>query len=324
MGRLRWGSIGCGDVCERKAGPPLYQVDGCTLIGVTRRDTAKGRDFAARHSACRYFETTAELLACRDVDAVYVATPHELHAENTIAAARAGKHVLCEKPMASNAQQCADMIEACRAAGVVLGVAYYRRCYPSMLRARELVQAGAIGALREVRLNDQFPPSHRVDLVHYFAGDVATVVYREEALLPGSHAEQGPVLYAATHSGAVGIMNIGWKEQGRPETVTLVGADGRIEVDDLKGGSLILRRGSLSEREVFDPLPYTHWGLIENFRDHLDGTAALACSGAEGRKSTVVLDYISALPEPEHEMRIAYDAPPPADADAASGLGLLG
>src|SRR5262249_40883668 len=93
----------------------------------------------------RWTSSRAELLADPEVTAVYVATEHHRHCEDVVAAAEAGKHVLCEKPMANSIPECRRMIEACRASGVALQIAYYRRYYPKMLQMKELLDSGAIG-----------------------------------------------------------------------------------------------------------------------------------------------------------------------------------
>ena len=310
---IRWGLVGAGDVCEHKGGPPLYELAGHELLAVTRRDRELGESFARRHGPSRYVPSFEDLIAIPEIDAVYVATPPLLHCEQTVAAARAGKHVLVEKPMAMHAGECAKMIEACSDAGVTLAVAYYRRGYPSILRARSLIDAGAIGGLKEIWINNQFPPSHRLDLVHFFAGDAATV--RTEQV------DGVDRLFGETRSGVRFTMDLGWAEvRGQSEQLRFTGDAGEIHIDDLKGGSLVCK----GEREVFPALPWTHWGLVGNFGQALRGEAPLACDGVEGRKSTVVLDFVSALTPGTPAVAVDYDRPPDPDALRAAGLNLLG
>lgn len=309
---LGWGIIGAGNVCEHKGGPPLYRVAGSRLVGVTRRNADRGRDFARRHGPCRYYPLLTELLAQPSIHAIYVASPPALHCEHTLAAARAGKHVLVEKPMASNAAECETMIAVCRQHNVTLAVAYYRRCYPTIMRLKQLLADGAVGRPQMIRLNSEFPLSHRLDLVHFFFGDIAQVrVCRRET---------GFELRAVTVTGVEAILSVGWKETGRPEQVEVTGHGGRVVVDDLKGGSLTVN----GRREVFPPLPATHWGLVENFVRHLAGQAPLACDGVEGRKSTVILDIVSTLTGEQTQVTVDYGNPPPYDPVQAARLGLLG
>src|SRR5262249_17721133 len=101
--------------------------------------------FARAHGARRHHADWRDVLRDPEVDAVYVATPVRLHAEQTIAAAEAGKHVLCEKPMALDPAPCARMIAAARARGGRLAVASYRHLYPMVARLRALLASGTIG-----------------------------------------------------------------------------------------------------------------------------------------------------------------------------------
>ena len=100
------------------------------------------------------------MIADEEVDAVYIATPVHLHAAQAIAAARAGKHVLCEKPMAMNVAECDEMIAACSENGVRLGVAYYRHFYPVIDRIRSLLASGEIGTpiLAQMNAFEWFDP----------------------------------------------------------------------------------------------------------------------------------------------------------------------
>ncbi len=295
MKTVHWGTIGCGDVCEKKAGPALYGVDGSELLAVMRRTREKAEDFARRHNVPRFYDDQAALLADPEIDSVYVTTPNDTHLEPVLAAVAAGKHILVEKPMARNTDACQQMIDACESAGLVLAVAYYRRCYPTILRAKELIDRGELGAVRTLRINDEFPLSHRLDLFHFLCGDVTSVWAKTEDLPAGHHAPKGAMLHVTDVDGAEGIMSIGWEEKLAPETVDIVCEDGEIHITDLKKGTLSVIRDGQATPEDLGPLPATHWGLVENFVKHINGQAPLACDGVEGRKSTVILDIVNQL-----------------------------
>ena len=113
MATLRWGILGCGDVAEYKGGPPLYSVDDSELIAVMRRDRAKAESFAERHGAKRFYTDIDDLLSDDELNAIYIATHPYLHCEQTLRVAEAGKHVLCEKPMAMTVEECQRMVDAC-------------------------------------------------------------------------------------------------------------------------------------------------------------------------------------------------------------------
>ena len=142
---VRWGLIGCGDISEKRVAPALRDAPGSALVAVARAQADKAADFAARHGASRSYADWRDLVRDEGLDAVYVATPVRLHAEQAVAAAEAGKHVLCEKPMAIDPASCERMIAAARAHDVRLGVAYYRRRSRWCRRLRGLIESGEIG-----------------------------------------------------------------------------------------------------------------------------------------------------------------------------------
>ncbi len=152
MRTIRWGIIGCGDVTEVKSGPGFQQAEHSRLVAVMRRNGALARDYAQRHGVPTWYDDAAALIHDPDVDAIYIATPPSSHKAYTLMSAQAGKPVYVEKPMALNVAECQAMIEACRDAGVPLFVAYYRRALPRFLKIKELIEAGAIGAVRSVSI----------------------------------------------------------------------------------------------------------------------------------------------------------------------------
>jgi 1,5-anhydro-D-fructose reductase (1,5-anhydro-D-mannitol-forming) len=149
---IRWGIIGCGDVTEVKSGPGFQKADNSKLVAVMRRNGDLAKDYARRHNVPKWYDHAEELINDHEVDAIYIATPPSVHKEYTLQAARAGKPVYVEKPMALNTDECRIMIDACRDAGVPLFVAYYRRALQRFLKIKELIDAQAIGTVRFVQI----------------------------------------------------------------------------------------------------------------------------------------------------------------------------
>jgi predicted dehydrogenase len=141
---VRWGILGPGSIAGAFA-RDLRQAPGAQIAAVGSRALARAQGFARDHRIPRAHGGYAELVADPDVDAVYVATPHSHHAEHTILALDAGKHVLCEKPMATSATEVARMIDAARRNGRTLTDAMWTRFIPVMTRVRGILDAGEIG-----------------------------------------------------------------------------------------------------------------------------------------------------------------------------------
>src|SRR5690348_1652603 len=151
---LNWLVIGIGDITTRRVIPAILAEPRSRLYGVVTRDRGKAENIA-RH----VWTDLDEALTDPQIDAVYVGTPVALHAPQTIASLRTGKHVLCEKPVAMNYAEASNMVQAARESGKTFGVAYYRRMYPKVQRTKQLIGQGAIGkpVLAEARHHSELP-----------------------------------------------------------------------------------------------------------------------------------------------------------------------
>lgn len=150
---LNWGLIGAGDVVRKRVAPALRDLEDCNLVAVSRGRADLAEEFAHEFGAPKWYADWRELVADKDIDAVYIATPVYLHAEQTISALERGKHVLCEKPMAMNPEECERMIAAAQFNQVKLGLAYYRHFYPSINRIKEILESGEIGRVSVAQMN---------------------------------------------------------------------------------------------------------------------------------------------------------------------------
>jgi predicted dehydrogenase len=154
---VRWGIIGCGDVCEVKSGPAFYKSEGSSLVAVMRRNASKAEDFARRHHVARWYTDAGQLIADPEVDAVYIATPPSTHAVYAISAMRSGKPVYVEKPMAASYIECEEMNRVSDETGMLLFVAYYRRSLPYFIKVKEILDSGEIGEIIGVSIRFHSP-----------------------------------------------------------------------------------------------------------------------------------------------------------------------
>ncbi|WP_020661326.1 Gfo/Idh/MocA family protein [Amycolatopsis benzoatilytica] len=155
MTELRWGLLATGTIAAEFASGVEQSRHG-VLAAVASRTPGRARDFAAKYDIPKAYGSYADLLADPDVDAVYIATPHAQHAEWTIRAAEAGKHVLCEKPLTLTAADAEKVIEAARRNDVFLMEAFMYRMHPQTRRLVELIESGAIGEVRAVDVTFSF------------------------------------------------------------------------------------------------------------------------------------------------------------------------
>jgi 1,5-anhydro-D-fructose reductase (1,5-anhydro-D-mannitol-forming) len=165
---VRWAYVGAGRHAELWIAPAMSRAANAEAIGVWSRQAETAAAFALRHDLPRVYNTLDDLLADDDVDAVFVSTPNSLHAPHSIAALRAGKHVLCEKPMAIDVAQSVEMNRAARAAGRLLGVGFHLRHHELLVEARRHVAAGDLGEIHyaTAQFNLTSSPPPRVNIPH--------------------------------------------------------------------------------------------------------------------------------------------------------------
>jgi predicted dehydrogenase len=148
---LRWGVLSTAKIGIEKVIPATAAAPRCEVVAIASRDLGRARAAASGLAIARAFGSYEDLLADPDVDAVYNPLPNHLHADWTIAAAVAGKHVLCEKPLATTAVEAELMIQACAAQGVLLMEAFMYRFHPTWEAVRKLLASGRIGELKTVQ-----------------------------------------------------------------------------------------------------------------------------------------------------------------------------
>jgi len=146
--KLRWGVLGVAKIATAKVIPAMQRGECAEIVAIASRDLAKAESAATTLGIPKAYGSYEELLADPEIDAVYNPLPNHLHVPWSIRAAEAGKHVLCEKPVAMNAAECATLIEARDRTGVKIGEAFMVRSHPQWIRAREIVRSGEIGDLR--------------------------------------------------------------------------------------------------------------------------------------------------------------------------------
>lgn len=160
MAKVRWGVIGCGGIAARRTIPEFKEmVSGAEIISVMDISPERAKEVAKQFSVPHWCGSEKELLA-RDIDAVYIATPPNFHCRQAVEAAEAGKHILCEKPIALSPEEVDEMEEACRKAGVKFMLGFCMRNNVYNKKARELVQSGALGqmVMGRAQLTCWYPP----------------------------------------------------------------------------------------------------------------------------------------------------------------------
>jgi predicted dehydrogenase len=154
--KVNWGILGCAGIAEKAFIPAVRESRNGVLAGIAARDEARAKDWVGRFGFLKSHRTYQELVEDPGIDAIYNPLPNDLHAEWSIRAMRAGKHVLCEKPMAMNASEVRRMIGAAEAAGVLLMEGFMYKFHPQIGKALALIKEGKIGEVRSVHSSFTF------------------------------------------------------------------------------------------------------------------------------------------------------------------------
>jgi predicted dehydrogenase len=150
LDKVRWGVLGVARIATNKVIPAMQKGAHTRVVAIASRDAARAHQAAATLGIRKAYGSYEELLADSNIEAVYIPLPNHLHVPWTIRAAEAGKHVLCEKPIALTAREAAQLIDVRQRTGVLIEEAFMVRTHPQWLRAREIVRSGRIGRLRAI------------------------------------------------------------------------------------------------------------------------------------------------------------------------------
>lgn len=293
---VKWLVIGIGDITRKRVLPAILQEPRSQLYALLTRDPSKALPYAGT----RVFTTLDEALSDPAVDAVYVASPVALHAPQTIASLRAGKHVLGEKPAAMNYAEAESMAEAARASGRLWGVAYYRRLYPKLLRTRQLIAEGAIGkpVLAESNCHGWLPAeerswlwdpalggggplydvgSHRIDAINFLFGRPARATGLLSNAVHQLGVEDSATVLIDYATGVRGTVDVRWNSHIERDRFRVIGTDGEIDLDPLNGP--VLRCGG--REEILPAHANLHFPAVENFVSAVLDGAPLMCPGEE-------------------------------------------
>jgi predicted dehydrogenase len=314
---IRFGIVGFGLHAVRRLMPGFEHAQNCQVVALSRRDPQKAQESARHYGIAHAFTATEELCRCPDVDAVLVTSPDVLHRADALTALRAGKPVLCEKPMAMNSGECREMVEAARAAKVLLGVAHVFRFEESTARLREQIGSGAIGTPVTARAEFSYPGSghhrtwlynptiaaggpvadvgvHCIDALRYILQDdpvrVSAMGHRDPQ---SGEMEAAAILTLEFSKGTLATVLVSTRANYRTP-LEFVGSGGVLRADD---GLTVDRpvtielwreKKIVAAETVTNQLAYAR--QVDSFADAITGKGIFPVAGVEGWKNQMILD----------------------------------
>ena len=312
---INWGIVGCGDIANKRVAPAINQEPNSVMHSFCSRSIARAEEMCERHGGKAYDDFEA-FLADPELDVVYVASPVNRHCAETVAAARAKKHVLCEKPMALDVEQCRRMIFACEANEVRLAVAYYRRWYPKARKMKELIDAGAVGQVIRARIcvGSPYNPaladpqywrvtmsqagggammdvgSHRLDVICYLLGEPEVVIGFADRLAMSYDVPDTETLICKMKCGAHVCCEAQWNIPTGHDEMEIHGTEGSLVTSQFDGPELSLMTAQGEEAFELPPHPTNvHYPLIESFARAIIEDTPSEFDGADGMQATRII-----------------------------------
>lgn len=318
-GAVRWGIVGTGRIAETELVPAIEQDERSELVAVVSRDQGRADEFAARHGARHAYGDYAAMLADPEVEAVIIATPNAFHAEQATAAARAGKHVLCDKPFTTNTADARRVLEACEQAGVTIGVNFQSRYFTAFEETRRAIASGAIGdvvlvqmemgsgssPLRSWRADPELAGLgtiynigvHGYDVLRYMLGAEVTEATAVTNAEPDSPLETLALAILRFDNGAIAYVNANQVVPDHQPDMAVYGTRGRVT------GSAITRPnladGELRVRVDGEDTVTRHDNrdayarVISAFAEALRGGRPFAATGHDGLRSVELTDALA-------------------------------
>lgn len=278
---INWLVIGVGDITRKRVIPAILEEERSKLVGIVTRTPEKAEPYGVPG-----FADLRTALAKTGADAVYVASPVFLHGPQTMISLQEGRHVLCEKPMAMNYTEAQMMVDTAHSAGRILGVAYYRRTYPKVHRAMELIRQGVIGqpTLAYASCHGWFKgedgyrawlldpdkagggplydiASHRIDLLNYMFGQPVRVRAQLSNVVNQAQVEDSATVLIEYMNNLRAIVDVRWHSHVKRDEFRIIGTDGELELTPLNGPTIVAPQ----EREELPTHENIHFPCIANF-----------------------------------------------------------
>jgi len=314
---LGWGLIGASTIAREFMIPAIQAQPDSRLVAVMSRSAERGRAYAAANGIARSYDRVEALLADAEVDVVYISTTNERHKAETLQAAAAGKHVLCEKPLALTLADAREMVDACKAAGLVMGTNHHLRNAVTHRTLRRLVVDGAIGRPLAARVfHAVYLPPHlqtwRIKSPEAGAGvilditvhdtDTLRFILDDEVETVTALATQQGLAEGALEDAVMGVMQFRGGVQAQFHDAFTIGhagtglqvhgTDGSLFAEDVMTqrplGRIFLRRNETSEEISLDPPEDLYTRAVRCFNQAVHGEGEPAATGEDGIKSLAV------------------------------------
>ncbi len=256
--KLKWGAAGCGKFTEFGFLPALQQLKRSRLVSVYSSKLSRAENIATKFNAVAGYDNYAEFLKS-DFNALYIGSKNSDHFHQVIEAAKAGKNILCEKPIAMNSLQAEEMVKVCWENNVFLAINFVHRFHPLSYQAREIIKKGMLGKIVSVSVNFNvdIPPSnnfrfkkelsgggalrdvgtHTIDMLRFFGGEIIDVKGYIDNIVYKSEVDDFASAIVKYEKGGYGNFNVSFNNPKAFNRIEILGYNGAISIENIIGGS---------------------------------------------------------------------------------------
>ncbi|NCS88242.1 MAG: dehydrogenase [Ignavibacteria bacterium CG2_30_36_16] len=252
--KLLWGVSGCGRFAETSFIPAMSLVHKSKITALFSHEKNRAKSLADKFGIANFYNSYEEFLSS-DIDCVYVSSSNNNHFEQVIKAAKAGKHILCEKPLALTSAQALEMVKVCEDNNVQLAVNYVHRFHPLVVKAKEIIKSRMIGKLVNINLsfNVDYPPggnfrftkslsgggalrdigTHMIDLLRFFGGEIENVQGTLDNIIYKSEVDDFAAALVKFKESGYGYFNVSFNNKRAFNRVEILGHQGAISIEKL-------------------------------------------------------------------------------------------
>ncbi|MBN2571288.1 MAG: Gfo/Idh/MocA family oxidoreductase [Ignavibacteriales bacterium] len=315
--KLKWGAAGCGRFLENTFIPSFQQLKKSKLVSVYSGDIERAKHISKKFHI-PFANNNFEEFLKSDFNVLYISSVNADHYEQVIKGAKAGKHILCEKPLALNSKQAKKMVEVCKENNVMFSVNYVHRFHPILIKTKELLNKNLIGRIISVSADFciNFPPggnfrhikklsgggalrdigTHMIDILRFLCGEINDIIGYVDNIIYKSEVDDFASAIIKFDNNNYGRFNVSYSAKKAANRIEIFGHDGYICIDNLigaKGGSAILTINTFNQtKKVFRKRANKQLQLLREFQKSIIRKTPLKVTGEDGLKNLVVMEKL--------------------------------
>lgn len=314
---LKWGIAGCGKFAENTFIPTLLELKRNSVTAIYSSSFERAKEVANKFGAQSFYNNYNEFLK-GNFDIVYIGSANSDHHWQVVEAAKAKKHIFCEKPMSMNTEQAEQMVNACKENNVLLSINYVHRFHPISVKAKEMIDQSIIGALVNISatFNIDYKPNnnfrfsikqsgggalrdlgtHMIDVLRFFGGEILDIKGFIDNVIYKSEVDDFATAVVKFEKGYYGYLNVSYNSKNSFNRIEITGTNGALSLENIIGarkapGKLVIELSG-EGRKAFRKRAVKQKLAIKAFQNAVLGKAPLKVSGLDGLKNMQIMEKL--------------------------------